>query len=357
DKLTLQDKANKLMTPILSNMEKLALEIDLVARKDPETLVKAFEKSFNDDNGKECELAGPLLGLSMMGEDGVAAFYKFIDSTSKNAGPIMIIVVKTFGPKAVIPTLKQCEDPSSTAAARKIASTVIFSFPENEEVYDKVAEAYIHGRYFKMKEGKMNMADMMAAVGSWWGNFLKAKYRDNKKFIDYVARSYLKNPDAQPKIIEFLADTNFGIAAPYFLAMDFTKLPEASLEALGHVAYVPIKLSSLEEPSSEKNYKSEKFSLYCALFKSMSPDTRAKKQTIIGLSGFPPEYKELFVESNIGILTDEEKITIAFSCSNDSLGREKMPQKIQQSILKTLRNGASQKVLEIINYMDKKIPI
>ena len=89
----------------------------------------------------------------------------------------------------------------------------------------------------------------------------------------------------------------------------------------------------------------------------MSPDTRAKKQTIIGLSGFPPEYKELFVESNIGILTDEEKITIAFSCSNDSLGREKMPQKIQQSILKTLRNGASQKVLEIINYMDKKIPI
>ena len=74
---------------------------------------------------------------------------------------------------------------------------------------------------------------------------------------------------------------------------------------------------------------------------------------VYNVLGYPPEYKELFVKSNLDILTDAEKITIAFNCSKNRLHGE-MPPERSAAILSTLRRGASEKVLRIIDFVEKK---
>lgn len=354
--LAIEREFNQFVEPLLGNLTVLSPEIAIIARKNPVALVKAIEKVFIEKK-EDVYLAGPLLGLFSLKEEGAVAFLKTIDSNSES-GDALVILAEALGPYVVIPTLKQYEDPASTAVQRETASLVIFMFSDIEPVYEKVVEAYRHGHYFESNAGKnekgktaLSLSDIFEMSSSWWGNYLKSKYRDNKKFALYVARNHLKNPDGQERIIEFLADVNLGVVAPYFAELDFTKISEKSLDALIQVTHIlPANYIS---PVNKKDYQAEKFNLFSLIFKKLNVKSRAEKEIIYKLLNFSPEYKELFVTSNIGTLTDDEKITIVYSCSWDGLG-EKMPEDVRRSILNTLRKNASTEVLEVIEYIEKK---
>ncbi|MBU2028506.1 hypothetical protein KJ761_01280 [Patescibacteria group bacterium] len=357
--LALQLKVNQSFNPLSKNLMALSSEIAVVARKNPEALVRAIKKASIEKKKDDIDLVGPSLGLLAMKEDGAAVFLKSIDSDDKSSRALDVLV-EAFGPDAVMPAFKQLENPASTATQKKTAGLAIFMFSDIEPVYDKVVEAYRHGSYFKLegskKTGKtgFSLNDLMKSALSGWWNLLESKYQDNEKFVIYVARKHLKNPDAQEEIIKLLADINFSAAAPYFAELNFAKLSEKSLDVLIQKAtFIPSVSPYSLLKIDKKDYRAEKFNLFCLLFKRLDAKTRAEKKMIYGLSGFSPEYKELFAKSNIGIFTDDEKETIAFYCSRDN-PREKMPEDIQKAILTALRQGASPKVLRFIEYVEKK---
>jgi len=360
--MELQKKFSESAGLLSTNLETLTPEIALVAKKDPGALIKAVEKFFTTEEGEDSDLAGPLLGLFSMKEEGAVVFLKSIDSKGEAKG-VLSILTKALGPYVVIPALKQCEDPASTKKQKETASLAIFMLPDCDPVYDKVIEAYKHGRYFqapelkKDKDGKavLTLEGAMGMAVSWWGNYIKGKYKDNKKFATYVARNHLTAPEGQEKMIELLADIDFGTAAPYFMELDFAKLPEKSLDALLQACYVPpsspLLLPSMRE---KKDYKTEKFNLFSAIFKKMDAKNREGKKMVYKLSDFSPEHKELFVTANVGMLTEEEKKTIVFLCSSDSLLQEKMPAEVKKGILDALRKGASPELLQVIKYIEEK---
>ena len=281
--LKLKKKLARFTRSILGNMDALTPEIGFVARKNPDLLVRGLLEAWGKGN-ETALFAGPIIGLTAMKEDGAAVVLKMVGADAQIDKGILSILADAFGPYAVIPALKQCENPDSTEGERKVAQIVIFLLPDTEQVYDKVAEAYQHGRYFELKknsDGKVVMSsikEMAKMASSWWGNYVKGKYRkseNSENFVAYVAKKYLADSKGQEGIIILLSDVNFGAAAPYFSALDFGKLPEKSLDALLHATYVSdLPSAPGSSRTEEKDYNAEKLRILCLVFKKLDADIR-----------------------------------------------------------------------------------
>ena len=317
--LSLQKRGNALTGPLTENLNELLDEIAFVAKKNPQPLVLAIKKAVMDEKAVQADFSGPLIGLYSMEEEGAAILLKYADGDGENKG-MLAVMAMTFGPLAVIPTFKQYENPASTAKEKNAAGMAIYLFPDTEQVFDKVIEAYKHGRYFeptgnkKDADGKTvySVAGVFSEIDSWWGNVLKSRYKDNEVFATYVAKKYLNDPEGQSKIIEFLSKVDFGAAAPYFMALDIDKISKESLDSLIHSTYTfSSSFQSAYLEKGEKEYRAEKFKLFSQIFRRLSAEERSKRKIIYNLSGFSPEYRSIFKKENAGIFTDEEKKTIA----------------------------------------------
>ncbi len=360
----LQERANKFVAPFQRNIEKLLPAIAVASKKDPQALVAALGKAFTAEEADEVDMAGPVLGLASMEEEGAVMVLKSFDKDGEAKG-VLSMMAKVLGPHMVIPALKQMENPASTTKEKDTASLVLFMLPDVEPVYDKVVEAYRHGRYFespklkKDKDGKatVTLEDMLGMAVSWWGNIIKGKYEKVEGFVPYVAEKHLAKADGQDKIIEFLSDINFGEAAPYFLEMDVANLSEESLDALLHACYVSPTSKLIPDIggiTGKKEYKAEKFRVFELIFKAVDKKVRAEKKMIFSLHSYPARNQVSFVKDNLSILTEDEKTTIVFlSGSKGDALTDPLPEKDRMAILATLRQGASQKLLQTIDHVEK----
>jgi len=357
----LQKRANDTLKPIETKINKLHPAFAVIAKKDTKPLIAAVEKVFIDPDGEIVDATGGLLGLFSMGEEGATALLKAIDGNGKSKGALTI-AANMFGPAIVIPALKQYEDPVSTKSQKSAAMLVVFMVPDAESVYDKFVEAYRHGRYFplvakKDKDGKIVIDSLEVAVemaSSWWGNYIKSKYKDNDKFVDYVAKKYLADPASQEEVIELLAHTNFKAAAPHLAALEISKLSAKSLTTLIQVSHVSGTSASL--PPALKEFAkdeciAEKYSIFCRIFLALDAKAREKEKLIYGLMGYPAEFKEAFIKDVFKTLTEEEKKTVVYLCGKKEDG---MPEATRTKILDAMRVGASDELKRVIDYMAKE---
>jgi hypothetical protein len=339
-------------------LDKLQAEISDVAEKDQAVLIAALNKVFTAKNAEDSNILGPMMGFYAMKEKGAEILFSSIkaDSTKKKA--LLAKLIIALGENAVIPALKKYEDPKSTGDDKNFAGTIVHLLPDSEKIFDKVLEAYKHGRYFEVKQLKktedekvvMKLEDMLEIASSWWGSILESKYSNNKDFVKYVAEKYLSDADGQEKVIYLLSKVGFKGSVPYFMAMDFGKLSDKSLQALLDTTHMMPTTFLLPSMADKMNADaSEKFLLFSQIFAKLDAKKREEKQLIVSLSGFPPEYKEKFIKSNVDNLNQKEKQTFAFLCEK---GKGKMPDDVQKRIFDILRKDASPELLHTLKYME-----
>jgi len=348
------DKIGTIIDELLNRLNVLDPEFAIITRKNPKVLIAEIERIFLNKDHDFLDPAGPMFGFLALKEEGATLLLRNIEGEGA-----LIEVSRAFGPYTVIPALKQFEDPASTKSQHTAAGIVILSFVDRESVYDKVVEAYKHGRYFELKQGTkdkdgvvtMTADDLMEASLSWWGNHVEVKYKNNKQFFDYVAKTYLPKTEGQDQVIRLLASTNFGLAAPHLMKLDIATLSEKSLDMLIHFASVSDNEDELAAIMGKKGYVEEKFALYNKLFQTLSPKVRESKKIMYTLANFPPEDRIVFVKTNVDNFTDDEKETIVFLC--DSL-LKKTPADTRKKIYDILRKNASKDLLKTIESIETR---
>jgi hypothetical protein len=363
--MELQREAKEMMATFQPNIEKLLPEIAIMVKKDPQLLVTALKRIFSKGDAEDNNISGPVLGIASMEADGAVLTLKSFGDNNDESKSALLILCKVLGPHMVLPVIKQYENPASSDKERDTAHLAMFMFPDVEPVYDQVVEAYRHGRYFpapelkKNKDGqvKISLEDALAAAVHGWGNIIKGRYRKVEGFVPYVAEKHLDEPRGQERIIELLADINFGEAAPYFLKLDISELSKESIGALVHACHVSMNLGryGISETGEGREYKVEKFRVFELLFKGLDPKARTDHKLIYRFSSYLPRNQVAFVKANVGIMTEDEKKTVAYGCgSTPALIREPIPVADRKAILEALKQGASPDLLEVIDFMSKE---
>jgi hypothetical protein len=355
----LQKKAQEIIQPLMKNVNALAPEFAVITEKNKQLLLAVLEKAFLNENGERVDLSGPLLGFVSMKEEGAKFLLQVLDNDRDSKG-LLVLVVPTFGPFIVEPTLKQYENPASTKKEKDTAGVAMMMFADNEPVYDKVVEAFKHGRYFGLqeskrdKDGKIVISSLEEALSmsqSWWGSNIKFAYRKNEQFIKYVGRKYLPDPNFQEAVIELLAGTNLGTAAPYFMALDIDKLSAKSLDMLKFVSS-PSPIDKMPGVNGEKrDYTAEKFLIFSKIFAKIDEKARAEQKMMYPLFDFPPEYIEAFVAGHAKDFTEEEKKTAVYMCIS---AVKKVPKTTQKKVFDILRKGASKALASVIDYAENQ---
>jgi hypothetical protein len=336
-------KAERIFQNLFVNLDKLTAEIGNIARKNPEALAAAVKKAFIEKKDKT-GLAVAGFGLMAMKEDGASALLKHLGSDNDSMHALAFFI-EAFGPYMVAPIFKQYENPASTADQKKVAGIAIYMLPDNDKIFEKVLEAYCHGRYFGIKtgpDGKMSVKDAFENVLTWWGNQIKNKYKNNEQFIAYAATKYPVDSEKHTAVIDLMTATNFGLAAPYLGRLDFARIPEKSLDVILNAVYIQ---------SDKQEYLHEKFEIFQKIFKKLDAKKREAKKTILQLSGYPPDYKVEFVRQNIGLMTEQEKETAVYFGSEQNFPRDK-----SNEILNMLQKNASPKVMQAIRFARSKNP-
>jgi hypothetical protein len=330
-------------------LELLQPELRQIAEKNPDVLVVALKEAYEDKSGVKT-MAGPLTGLIVMEEKGFEALLK----SPKTGGDevLLTLVLPGFGPHAVVPTLKQMEDPASSEKQRDIAGLLIVQFSDAPPVVDKVVEAYQHGRYFELKVGTVgpdgkrtvSMADMVeASKGAWW-NLLIHTYRGDKKFAQYVAEEHLPKADKQGKVIHLLTAVDFKTALPYLEKLDFNALSDESLQTLT-MCFSP--LSTFGESEDAGPSVEEKLRLFCKMFEGLKKERREAQKLMFDLANFPAASQQAFVIENFAKMTDEEKNLAIHVCA-------KLPAANRKKVYDTIRQGCSDEMKGTIKFYEEE---
>lgn len=241
-------------------------------------------------------------------------------------------ILPDYGPDAVIPSLKQFENPFSSEQQKKVAGTIILSLPLTEPVMDKIVEAYKHGRYYKISStsNTIGLADVVTQTLSWWGNFLKVRLKGEKKFVEYLGKKHLSSPIGQDTIIELMADAHLPTASVYFTKLNANRLNNNSLKIL--LAY-----------THNEADESARFALFCAIFKNLQPKKREVEKMIFDLDEFTPEHQRQFVIANIAAMTDEERDNAIYISS-------KLPSYLRDDIYKKIEGSCTEKQKAMMRY-------
>ena len=331
-------------------------ELKQIARKNQDFLVAQLKQAAAAAAGKGTEkldedaAMGATLGLVLLGEDGFAAALAAMQTIEEQA-LLVAVLVPQFGPNAVVPAMKQYENPKSTEDQRMVAAIVMRQFPASGPVTDKVVEAYKHGRYFdadfgtKKPDGsvELKMEDFLkAAEGAWWAQ-IEGAYEGNKEFVKYVATKHLPLPDRQEKAIYLLAKTDFAAAEPYFEKLDFNALSDESLDALelcvhGMTGDVP--------GEAENQFVKERSSLFLKMFEKMEPQKREERKMTLSLGKFPADWQGEFIIANFGKMTDAEKNDVVFACGE-------LPPETRKKVRDAIRTAASGEVRKLIDAQQK----
>lgn len=322
-------------------------EFRLIADKDYKILISALkriskEKIWVKEEGR-IYLAGPLLGLKALEEKGFELFLRSIET--KDDKLMAMTAMRAFGPHAVVPLLKQYENPALSEGERAIAGTLIMFLPETKDVIDKVVEAYIRGWFFPREEETKKfttLADDIKWGLRWWGGLIEHRYQGSEFFVRYVAEKYLYKPDKQEKIIQLLASIDIKTATSYFEELNFNTLSEEALDAV---------IFSIGIPTSEKHkrdrYAKERFSLFCKIFAELEKNKREEKKLVYTIDDFPPSFQETFVVSNFKNFTGEEKEIAVFNCSQ-------LPLPIKKRVYNSIRDDCGPELIKLIEFYEKE---
>jgi hypothetical protein len=248
----------------------------------------------------------------------------------------------SFGPYAVVPALKQYEDPSSTEAMREFAQTVILSLQNTEEIFDKVVEAVRHGRYFPLPSKTTSVAELMGAMNTWWWIVIEAKYQSNKAFVEYVARRHLRNPQGQEHIIDLLARTNFIMAASHLAELEFNSLAESSLEALKLHLNPPSQLQGKTDSALVA-----RMSVFSFMFTRLDKSRREALGLLYTIEKYPASFQEVFVPTSFQYFTGKEKEIALHHCS-------KLPRATRSAIYNQIRPYCDLKLLKTLEFYERQ---
>jgi ankyrin repeat protein len=292
------------------------------------------------------------LAASQEHQDVVQLLIEFLLRSARTIqDKIMLFsILERFGPNAVVPILKQYENPSSSKEQKDLAGMLILRLPDTESVIDRVVEAYKHGRYFETQEKKpdkdrvasLSFKEFLDEVFSWWGNMIKRRYKGNKSFVKYVAQKHLPNPYKQEAVIELLAGTDFRTASKYLESLDCNALSDKALDML--ILMVGIPPTDTKE---EDICLTERFSLFCKIFAEMEKNKREEKKLLHKIDDFPGSLQVPFIASNFKDFTEEEKNHALYVCS-------KLNPAARKRIYDSIKGYCSPMQIRMIEHYEKK---
>jgi cytohesin len=262
---------------------------------------------------------------------------------------ILFSILDRFGPYAVVPILKQYENPNSSKEQKDLAGMLILRLPDTKSVIDKVVEAYKHGRYFETHERKpdkdgvvkLSFKEFLDEWLSWWGNMVKRRYKGNKFFVKYVAEKHLADPGKQEKVIELLANIDFRTASAYFENLDYNALSDEALTMLIHSNFPP------DERSQQDKCLPERFALFCNIFTKLEKSKREGKDMLFVLDDFPENLQQTFIVSNFKDFTQKERDHALYICS-------KLEPSVRNSTYDSIRSYCTSNQIMMIEHYEKK---
>jgi len=310
-------------------------------------LINGADINIKDDSGKT-----PMDFAALQGHrDVMQLLIEFLLRSAKTSqDKIMLFsILDRYGPHAVVPILKQYENPNSSKEQKDLAGMLILRLPDNEAVIDKVVEAYKHGRYYERpetkadKDGKVELdfKNLFGMLMSNWAHMVNSRYRGNASFVKYVAEKYLPDPDKQEKGIELLANIDFKSASPYFEDLDYNALSDESLTMLIYLIYPPDK-------RNEKDIcLPERFALFCNVFTKLEENKREGKDMLFKIDAFPENLQQTFIISNFRDLTEKEKQYALYICS-------KLQPDLRSKVYNSIRIYCTPEQIKMIQHYEKK---
>jgi len=300
-------------------------EMANVAESNINCLFQSIKKQFLSQGQSSFEKAiysaSSLAILVEIGERGFAGLLKEVKTEDDET--VVYLLVEKFGPHAVIPAIKQYENPTSSKKEQNFAGVVLMSLPDYKEVYDKIVEAYRHGRYYPSSGNVTSFDDLLGAASSWWGTIIESAYKDKPQFVHYVASEHLAKLEGQDAIIKLLAGTNISIATIYFKGLNLDTLSRESMTSLVHSTR-PIKGLDEEEEILGK------IPLFEYLFAELDKKIRENHKMLFSIGDFPHDWQEKFIKKNFSKMTKEEKSTAIYMA-------KKLPKDIQKRIFGHIR--------------------
>lgn len=310
-------------------------------------LINGADINIKDNSGKT-----PMDFAAFQGhQDVLQLIIEFLLRSAKTTQDqaVLFSILNRFGPYAVVPILKQYENPNSSKAQKDLAGMLILRFPDTESVIDKVVEAYKHGRYFEMQERKpdkdgkasLNFKEFLDEWLSWWGNMVKRRYKGNESFVKYVVEKHLTDPYKQEKVIELLANTDFRAASAYFEGLDYNALSDEALTALIHSNLPP------DERSQQDKCLPERFALFRTIFAKLDKNKREGKDMLLMLCDFPENLQQTFIVSNFKDFTQKERGHALYVCS-------KLEPSVRNRTYDSIRNHCSPEQIMMIEHYQTK---